>query len=277
VPSPRRKHTRFAFSPRNMHGRIGSLYILLPSHCVHLLPRTSWPDHARHQQRHVHRLRKAQRRHRSCPRRVRQIKPKTHQGLRRSVASLPSLAHGQQADTQSPPAKQKRKEAIHRSENEAETPRKAKLRKIEILEVKLPGSAQQDLCTADTVIGLEKGKSAPLFRSPSPEVAEGNSANCDREETYAKSSASWSPSDPSPSTKEHIHAKLSTSIKREEDCTSCAAYIKSLEVEFQVYTAVLRKEGVYADFFSLLAELHQQMLETVSVVHRANHATVKAE
>ncbi|TKA57069.1 hypothetical protein B0A53_01025 [Rhodotorula sp. CCFEE 5036] len=82
---------------------------------------------------------------------------------------------------------QKRKEAIHRSENEAETPRKAKLRKIEILEVKLPGSAQQDLCTADTVIGLEKGKSAPLFRSPSPEVAEGNSANCDREETYAKS------------------------------------------------------------------------------------------
>ncbi|GAA5973175.1 hypothetical protein JCM8115_006685, partial [Rhodotorula mucilaginosa] len=159
---------------------------------------------------------------------------------------------------------QKRKEAIHRSENEAETPRKAKLRKIEILEVKLPGSAQQDLCTADTVIGLEKGKSAPLFRSPSPEVAEGNSANCDREETYAKSSASWSPSDPSPSTKEHIHAKLSTSIKREEDCTSCAAYIKSLEVEFQVYTAVLRKEGVYADFFSPLAELHQQMLETVS-------------
>ena len=181
----------------------------------------------------------------------------------------------QHANTHSPSADKKRKQAVETSERKAETPRKAKLRKVES-----PTSPEQDKAAvfiADTMIGPKKDESIPLLKAPSRGLDGKGGATGDCEEAKVKPSASLPPCDLSPSTTEDVNAKLSPSIKEEEKCTPCTAYIEGLEASLQLYTAILRKEGAPADSFTHLTAAHQQTLDAVRAAHQANHVTVKAE
>ena len=181
----------------------------------------------------------------------------------------------QHADTHGPSTDKKRKQAVETSERKAETPRKAKLRKVES-----PTSPEQDKAAvfiADTMIGPKKDESTPLLMAPSRELDGKSGATGDCQEAKVKPSASLSPSDLSPSTTEDVNAKLSPSIKEEEKYTPGTAYIEGLEASLQLYTAILRKEGAPADSFTHLTAAHQQTLAAVRAAHQAKHVTVKAE
>lgn len=181
----------------------------------------------------------------------------------------------QHADTHGPSADKKRKQAVETSERKAETPRKAKLRKVES-----PTSPEQDKAAvfiADAMIGPKKDESIPLLKAPSRELDGKGGATGDCEEAKVKPSASLPPCDLSPSTTEDVNAKLSPSIKEEEKCTPCTAYVEGLEASLQLYTAILRKEGAPANSFTHLTAAHQQTLDAVRGAHQANHVTVKAE
>ncbi|KAG0656217.1 hypothetical protein C6P46_000373 [Rhodotorula mucilaginosa] len=187
----------------------------------------------------------------------------------------PSSKRHQHPDAHSPCADKKRKQAVETSERKAETPRKAKIRKVE--SPTSPEQDKDDLFMADTIIEPKKDELTPLLRAPSLKLDVKSGAADDREEAKVKPSASLSPSDLLTSAKEHVDATLSMLIKEEEKCTPCTAYTESLQAGFQLYTAVLRKEGAQADSFTHLAAAHQQMLDAVRAIHQANHVTVKAE
>lgn len=196
--------------------------------------------------------------------------------LSSSSWGTPSPKRQHYPDACSPSVEKKRKQADNDSgAREVETPKQAKIRKVE--SPPLLEQDQVDLFMAHAIAGPKKDESTPLFRRPSLCVSEDGCATNDCEEAKVNPSASSSPSDLAFSTKERLYAKSAISIKEEADCTKCTTVIESLHANFQLYTALLRKEGAQDNSFTLWAAAHQQTLDAVSAVHQANHVKVKSE